>query len=490
MPVILAVAPLLLVVALLASGRVGALVAGAAGLVATVFVVLVAPPADVALAPLMLRHAGVGAWLAWQVIAIVIGGIFFYRCVRARELADPRSAAPQAPAALPGDLHRRLYFVCFLLGPFAEAVTGFGVGYIIALAMIARLGVRGMPALVLGLYSQCLVPWGALAIGTTLGARIVGMPPTVLGERCAVLQMPMHAAYLALFWHFLRATGVRLALMRCLGDIAWTAVTISVVWLAHDVIDVEIAGAAPLGALVALRWMRDERPDAATLARATRAALPYAALTLALVLTRTVPLLQRELKALGAWQPFAGQLPFAPFYAPGFWLLLAGAMTLAAAGASPVAVLRQAAASAWRPSVVTLLFVVMAAFYVGAGLAASIANALHDAAGAAAALASPAFAAIGGFLTGSGAASNAMLMPMQAALAAEAHLDPSWAAAVQNGVTANLTMLSPIRVSMGAAILAVAGGDGVVYRVAWPLALPPILTGIGAIGLLLVAPSG
>jgi lactate permease len=100
-------------------------------------------------------------------------------------------------------------------------------------------------------------------------------------------------------------------------------------------------------------------------------------------------------------------------------------------------------------------------------------------------LGSPLFAAVGGFLTGSGAASNAMLMPMQAALARETGIDVSWAAAAQNAVTANLTMLSPIRVSMGAAILALAGGDGAVYRAAWKLAVPPIVAGIAAMAFLL-----
>jgi lactate permease len=490
MSVILAVAPLLLVLALLATGRVGALVAGATGLAATLLVVLIGLPRGAEPVPFMLHQAGVGSWLAWQVVAIVIGGIFFYRCVRARELAEKRAVPESQRATAPAALHRRLYFVCFLLGPFAEAVTGFGVGYIIALAMIARLGVRGVPALVLGLYSQCLVPWGALAIGTTLGAQIVGMPPTVLGERCALLQMPVHAVYLGLFGRFVRAAGVRPALTQGLDDIAWTVTTVVAVWLAHDVIDVEIAGAAPLGILVALRWMRDERPDRTLLHHAIGATLPYAALTLALVLTRTVPPLQATLKSLWAWQPFADQPPFAPFYAPGFWLLLAGAVTLAAARASPAQVIRQTVAAAWRPSVVTLLFVVMAAFYVGAGLAAAIATALHDAVGAEATLGSPFFAAVGGFLTGSGAASNAMLMPMQATIAIEARLDTSWMAAVQNAVTANLTMLSPIRVSMGAAILALAGGDGVVYRAAWPLALPPVLAGVGAVALLLAQRAG
>ena len=47
-------------------------------------------------------------------------------------------------------------------------------------------------------------------------------------------------------------------------------------------------------------------------------------------------------------------------------------------------------------------------------------------------------------------------MPMVTALARAIAVDPAWIAAVQNSVCTNLTMLSPIRVSMGAAILALA----------------------------------
>ena len=68
----------------------------------------------------------------------------------------------------------------------------------------------------------------------------------------------------------------------------------------------------------------------------------------------------------------------------------------------------------------------------------------------------PLFAAVGGFLTGGGSAANAMLMPMTVALARALAVDPAWIAAVQNSVATNLTMLSPIRVSMGAALLGLA----------------------------------
>ena len=93
----------------------------------------------------------------------------------------------------------------------------------------------------------------------------------------------------------------------------------------------------------------------------------------------------------------------------------------------------------------------------------------------------------GGFLTGGGAAANAMLMPMVTALAGALALDPMWIAAVQNSVCTNLTMLSPIRVSMGAAILSLGLPEAVLYRRAWPLALPSLLAGLGAVLLLLVA---
>ena len=186
-------------------------------------------------------------------------------------------------------------------------------------------------------------------------------------------------------------------------------------------------------------------------------------------------------------KPFDNQPAFAPLYAPGFWLLSIGVAVVVLARAPLSRVAADAARGAWRASAVTLAFVLMAEFYVGSGMATAIAEALHAAAGRGAALGVPLFAAVGGFLTGSGAAANAMVMPMETALARTLQLDPAWIAAVQNSVTANLTMLSPIRVSMGAAILALSTSDAVLYRRAWPLALPPLLVGFAAIVVLLAS---
>jgi lactate permease len=481
MTTLLALLPLLLVLGLLASGRVSALVAGLAGLSATLaasFIIVLQSRGSAALGPLFLRETAAGAWLSWHVIAIIATGMFFHRCLHAR---DGVAGAGGTLAANP----RRLWSVCFLLAPFGEAVTGFGIGYIIALTGLRRIGIGGLPALVLGLYSQSLVPWGALAIGTTVGATLAGLTPNQLGLGSAILQVPIHAFYLVLYWRFAREAGVSVSLTQKVDDAVWTILLLGLILLLNFYSDVEIAGAAATALLLAIRFWRDERPDQARLIAALKANAPYVALTVALCATRLVPPLRDLLKPLWSLKPFDNQPAFAPFYAPGFWLVAIGLVVVWQAGAPLGRVASEAGRGAWRACVVTLLFVVMAEFYVGSGMADSIAEALRSAAGRGAAMSVPVFAAVGGFLTGGGAAANAMLMPMVTALARAIAVDPAWVAAVQNSICTNLTMLSPIRVSMGAAILALATPDSVLYRRAWPLALPPLLTGFAAIVILL-----
>lgn len=485
----LALLPLLLVLGLLATGRVSALTAGLAGLAATLaasatLVLSADGPAAVAL--LFRREVPAGLWLSWHVIAIVVTGLFFHRANLARNPVDTDGASEATP--------RRLFSVCFLLAPFAESVTGFGVGYIIALAALRRLGIGGLPALLLGLYSQSLVPWGALAIGTTVGATLAGLTPGELGLASAVLQAPIHVLYLGLYWRFAREAGVPVPTLQKLDDALWTALLLALVWATNRFSDVEIAAAAPTAFLLAVRfwrgdWENEGRPDLARTRATLRTAAPYVALTIALCATRLVAPLRDLLKPLLAMRPFDNQPAFSPFYAPGFWLLSIGIVVVLAARAPLGRIATEALRGSWRACAVTLAFVVMAEFYVGSGMATSIAEALRAAAGRGAAFGVPLFAAVGGFLTGSGAAANAMLVPMETALAHAIAVDPAWIAAVQNSVTTNLTMLSPIRVSMGAAILALATSDAVLYRRAWPLAMPPLLVGVAAIALLLYAPA-
>lgn len=481
MDTLVALGPLLLVIGLLASGRTTALTAGSLGLAATLLVAIawVRLPAD-----RLAHETGVGLWLSWLVVSIIASGMYFHLCTQTRGVSQPAAIGNATP--------QRLWSACFLLAPFAESVTGFGVGYIVALGALQRLGVHGITALMLGLFSQSLVPWGALAVGTTVGASLASMPVNQLGLYTALLQGPIHALYLLIYWRILAGAGIRVPLVRKLDDLLWTVLLIALLALANAYTEVEIAGAGPTALLLAIRYWRDERPSLARAVQALRAHAPYVALTLVLCATRLLGPLRDALRPLWVWQPFNDQPAFAPLYAAGFWLLVVGTLTVWRHGADLAPVFRQTLRGAWRSCGVTVSFLVMAQLYVGAGLAAQLASALQALAGDAAVGGIPLFSAVSGFLTGSGAASNAMLMPMVTALANGVGVSVALLAAVQNSVCTNLSMLSPIRVSMGVGVIRLGAGadpnasdprltESDIYRRSLGLALAPVAIGLIAV---------
>jgi lactate permease len=486
-----ALAPLLAVLLLLGSGRASTVQAGAAGLGLTLLLGWLYDRLSWAMS---IEQTQLGLWLAWRVVAVILAGLFFARCLQTwPSRSSPVPLAPAAQAGVPGAWPdpRTLWVSCFALGPFVEAVTGFGVGYLILLLHLRRLGLSGMPLLVLGLYSQTLVPWGALAVGTVLGAELAGISAADMGMRAALVQAPMHLAYLFLYWRFCTQAGMPLAWRHRLADLAWTALLLSLLWAVNRFIDLEIGGVVACGLIVlaheglrpAGQGLRAGRSPVQVL----HAIWPLVLVAGVLCLTR-LPALQGELRQWAAWQALDGQPAFHAFAHPAIWLVLCGAIVLVCARAAWGPVMHQTLRLGIRPASVTVLFVVMAQCYVGAGFADHLAAALQTFAGPAALLVVPVFAAVAGFLTGTGAASNAMLMPMVTALSAQAGVSVPWMAAVQATVSTNLTLLSPMRVAMGIAFDEGRTSEAALYRAARVLAGPALLAGAAAVVLLVWAP--
>jgi lactate permease len=139
-----------------------------------------------------------------------------------------------------------------------------------------------------------------------------------------------------------------------------------------------------------------------------------------------------------------------------------------------------------KPILTIAFFLVMAQVMVMSGMADGLAKGLRSALGPLAALATPLFAGLFGFLTGSSNAANGLLMPAQIALAKEASLSLPWLAAIQNTTSAALTMLSPVRVAVGCALVGEPKLERAVYFRAWPLGVVPLFILTGATALLLV----
>jgi lactate permease len=132
---------------------------------------------------------------------------------------------------------------------------------------------------------------------------------------------------------------------------------------------------------------------------------------------------------------------------------------------------RGALARARRPVVVMLLYVVLARWLAGSGMAGALAEAAAGAFGPFTPFAVPVLALAAGMVTGSNVGSNAALMPVQAALGAAAGLPPLLAPALQNFAGAAGAGMSFAVTAMICGLLA----DGTRPAQVWRLLLPSLL---------------
>lgn len=455
------------------------LTAGLAGLLATGPGLLVAVQDD--RLSFLLREAAKGAWIAWQAIAVIVAGLFFHSVVVAA--AGPSAESGAEAAGETRFSYRRLFTVSFLLGPFFESTVGFGMGIVITLPMLLHLGLKPAAAVLFSLFSQMLVPWGALGVGTVVGAELAGIPLSDMGVLSAVLSGPLLLAYLLVFWLFARRQGVALRPGQMADDIAWTVALAGLLYMATRYTAVETGTMVATGVLLFLRYLRDDVRRDGVRRPVLVAAAPYALLTVTLFVTRAVPPVADVLRDLWVVQPGPDTPAFRTLHHVSFWLLVVAAVHGTARGMG-TGQWAGAAGKAWQrcriPVAVTLVYVVMAQLISASGMATALARDWSELAGRFSVLASPVFAAVAGFLTSSNIGSNAMVMPIQGAIAAQSQFDPVWMAALQNTAGSNFTMLSAARVAMGCALVGLAGRERDIYREAY-------LLGVAALAVMIAA---
>ncbi|NKE45659.1 hypothetical protein HB662_12790 [Roseomonas frigidaquae] len=455
-------APLLLLVALLLSGRAGPVPAVLAALVAALPAVVAT--LDAPTLPFLVEETLRGAFLALKPIAVVIGGLLFHAAVSGQGAA-PAQAVPEP---------RRIFVACLLMGGFMESVTGFAVGAVFALSALRGMGLRGAPAAAMALLSLTLVPWGGLGPGTSLGAALTGLP----AQDVAALTAWPNAAWLLLMgpvlWRLCAAAGVAVPGREKAAQMGLLLAVSGILLASHALFPFEIAGILATGIpLLFALWRLDPPRGAQGWRRAGRGLAPYLLLTAAL-------LLARSWTAAPAWTPYA-DLPGFPLthVAVVLWLV-AGLLLLRRA--EPGARARSALQRALRPAQAMLLYVVLARWMAGSGIAGALASAAAEGLGPAAPFAVPVLGLASGIVTGSNVGSNAALMPVQAALGQASGLAPLLAPALHNFAGAAGAGMS---FAVSAMICGLAG-DGARPAQVWRL-LAPSLAGVVLLGWAMVA---
>ena len=454
--------PLLLLVVMLGVVRQGPLVACAAAIAASLAAFMATHPAA-EVPNFILSSMAQGTWLSVVPVGIVAAGLVFHGAVTGRE----------SEAAAPGPVTDRIFTAAFLLGPFAETVTGFCVGAIFALGVIRRAGVPGVQAAAMALLTLTLIPWGGLGPGTAVGAAISGVAGQELGARNAWIVAAELPFLLALFWHWSAIAGFAVPLLQRAVQLAWVAAVGASLILWHFVAPWELCGVLATGPLLAVRLLLADQPRSiAAWLRAGRRALPYLVLAGVLLASR----LWHDAPAL---QPFP-ELPPLPANHAMFALILV-AILVVLLRPEPGHLIAEALARTWRPASALLMFVLLSRFLSNAGIPQALAHALAETLGTAAPYASPLLAGISAFFAGTNVGSNSTMMPLQTELGRLADMDPAALPAIQNGTL--FLLLAPQVVGMVAGL---AGRDvtpAAIWRLVWPVAVVSLAVGLAAVAI-------
>lgn len=389
-----------------------------------------------------------GSLTSLTVAYVLLGGIALHQVLTVTGALDVLADALRQLLPAAGD---RLLVMLFGVSVFFESATGFGVGIIVTAPLLERFGQPPLRAAFLALLGQCAVPWGALGVGTYLGAELAALPADEIAWMSALLGWPFIllcggiGAYVG---------GLPRNAATVVRVIVWSAVlTVALAWLSL-LLGTELAGCLAGLAVVLLGIARGRR-DGPLPAGLTKALAPLAVLLAALLLTRLVPDIGTWTTSLLRWDLPTLGYALSPVHHPGFWMLLAAATGAAVLRlpAGQVGVMARTASGRWiLASLPVLGFLAMAQVMLNAGMIDAVAGAMSQGLGPFAVLSVTVLGALGGFLTASNAGSNAIFMPLQMALAEQLGLDRLSTAAAQNAAGSNLSFASPGRVVLAAAI--------------------------------------
>ena len=317
--------------------------------------------------------------------------------------------------------------VVFGLVPFAESVTGFGIGVTIGVPVLRLLGCSLRQSAILGLLGLIAVPWGALGPGTTVAAALAGLDVDALGTATAWLNaIPViivaSSVILIMRPGLVSALGIAAAAV-----LMWTGI------LAAS-ITIGMAPAGIIGSLTVIVVMGSlfiiRRKATGFTRRLGLSVLPYATLTIGLLLARA---LQAEFPSLLT----------RIIASPPFWL--AAACVIAAITVMPRYRVALSAARSWAPiGAGTAAFMLMGWIMTTTGMSTAIGSLLP----AGLVLLTPWLTATGAVVTGSNTGANSMFTGTIDAVASASHISSLPVVAAGNAAGSLAALAAPPRVAM------------------------------------------
>lgn len=369
------------------------------------------------------------------------------------------------------------------LSPLIESTSGFGVAFMMVAPIFTALGFTPMKAALLGLVSLLAVPWGALATGTIIGAELGELSLERFGFGTAIVSIPVFAYFIIIaVW----IVGGKEAVKRKWKQIGviFFAFTSSILFCNYF-ISVELAGVLSSLLVIILGFVMTkkggkggEHISGTDKEKVIKVFSPYIILTILIFMTRVISPFQEILQRYAVIDLPKFSYKLALLYSPGFWLLITciAAIVIFRLKKEEVFVSFKKTVAQWIPFMITTsCFVGISEVMGAAGMITAISDTLGSLFGKGFLVISVLIGALGGFLTGSTASSNAMFIKLQVQTAGLTGLSADLVAFSQNAGASHTTMASPSRVMLGTRLLGIQSKEHQILKTIFLVVLGALL---------------
>jgi lactate permease len=127
-----------------------------------------------------------------RVLYVLVGGLLLFNVLSEGGAVDRVS---RFLTEVEPDRSALALLVVLGAAPFFESITGFGVAVVISAPILLSAGFAPLKAAALASWGQLAVPWGALGVGTLIGADLAGLTFEELSDASAWLSLPLFPVY-------------------------------------------------------------------------------------------------------------------------------------------------------------------------------------------------------------------------------------------------------------------------------------------------------
>lgn len=370
---------------------------------------------------------------AISAVFIMLGGIWLSEMLSASG-AQERISTWLSSAAQTHD--RTVLLLGLGIAPLAESIIGYGVGLIMAVPLLMRIGLSATKAATIGLLGLVVAPWGSMGPALLIAAGMSGLPLHDIGVWTAVFNLPvlviMGATMTIVGLGWRRGRGM-LGEVLVVTLLMWGSLLAVNLWVGAPLAGVTAAlvGIAAFIGFGRIRGARIPQMDRSTLL----AFAPYGLLIASMLSVIVISMLVD----LGDWD--------ALFTSPGLWIMVtaAAAPVILRMPRSTVSIAVRRGTRMWIPvCTVTILFIGFGALLSVNGMSTALAAGAVSMGGGFLALI-PSIGALAGYATNAGSASAALLTVAITDAAHALGADAAVAIGAQAVTTGAAIMLCPAR---------------------------------------------